>query len=85
MAQGMDVDEALRLAVERHRAGDLAAAEAGYRANHGLDWRWMRDRADSPWYPSLRLYRQPRAGDWAAVVAEVRRDLARFANGVRQD
>lgn len=35
------------------------------------DWRWMRGRADSPWYPSARLFRQPRIGDWAAVVDAV--------------
>jgi hypothetical protein len=38
-------------------------------------WRWLEDRRDSPWYPTLRLYRQPRAGDWDTVVAEVARDL----------
>lgn len=33
--------------------------------------RWLRQRHDTPWYPSLRLFRQPRGGDWAAVVGQV--------------
>jgi tetratricopeptide (TPR) repeat protein len=33
------------------------------------DWRWMLDRSDSPWYPTMRLFRQPRAGEWTEVVA----------------
>ena len=41
------------------------------------DWRWMLGRDDSPWYPSLRLFRQKRPDDWDAVVAKVRRALAR--------
>jgi ADP-heptose:LPS heptosyltransferase len=41
------------------------------------DWRWMLGRADTPWYPSLRLYRQEIAGDWGEVLASVRRDLER--------
>src|SRR5205823_2937597 len=35
------------------------------------DWRWLLDRADSPWYPTMRLFRQKRAGDWAEVFAEI--------------
>jgi Flp pilus assembly protein TadD len=42
------------------------------------DWRWMLDRDDSPWYPSLRLYRQPELGDWDSVIARVAADLARL-------
>ncbi|WP_158921481.1 tetratricopeptide repeat protein [Acidisphaera sp. S103] len=38
-------------------------------------WRWLTERRDSPWYPGMRLYRQPRPGDWEAVVAAVGRDL----------
>jgi tetratricopeptide (TPR) repeat protein len=34
-------------------------------------WRWLTDRNDSPWYPSLRLFRQAQPGQWAPVVAEV--------------
>jgi hypothetical protein len=39
-------------------------------------WRWFTGRRDSPWYPTLRLYRQPQPGDWDQVLAEVISDLA---------
>lgn len=39
------------------------------------DWRWLLDRDDSPWYPSMRLYRQPSPGDWDGVIQAVVRDL----------
>jgi ADP-heptose:LPS heptosyltransferase len=42
------------------------------------DFRWMLDRADSPWYPTAKLYRQPRFDDWQSVIAAVREDLARL-------
>ncbi|MDE2007124.1 MAG: hypothetical protein KGI51_11195, partial [Rhodospirillales bacterium] len=40
------------------------------------DWRWMRDRADSPWYPTARLFRQGPERDWAAPIRAVRAALA---------
>ncbi len=43
------------------------------------DWRWMRDRDDSPWYPTLRLFRQPALGDWDSVFARVAGELGRQA------
>ncbi|MFT6582412.1 MAG: ADP-heptose:LPS heptosyltransferase [Alphaproteobacteria bacterium] len=39
------------------------------------DWRWMLDRNDSPWYPSLRLFRQSRAGVWEDVILRIRQQL----------
>ncbi len=42
-------------------------------------WRWLLHRTDSPWYPTARLYRQQRAGDWDEVVARIRVDLSRMA------
>lgn len=39
------------------------------------DWRWMLGRDDSPWYPSIHIYRQVRAGDWANVIQRVLADL----------
>jgi hypothetical protein len=38
---------------------------------HDADWRWMSDRADSPWYPTMRLFRQNTSRGWRAVVHEV--------------
>jgi hypothetical protein len=38
-------------------------------------WRWLRDRDDSPWYPTMRIFRQQKPGDWAGVVARVARAL----------
>ena len=42
---------------------------------HAPDYRWMLNRSDTPWYPSMRLFRQPRPGDWPAVLDTVRRAL----------
>jgi ADP-heptose:LPS heptosyltransferase len=36
------------------------------------DWRWLIDREDSPWYPTMKLFRQKTPGDWKGVIANVR-------------
>ena len=41
------------------------------------DWRWLLKRADSPWYPTLRLFRQSHRGDWRPVLEQVIAELHR--------
>jgi ADP-heptose:LPS heptosyltransferase len=43
----------------------------------GADFRWLRERDDSPWYPTARLFRQPEFGDWTSVIETLRRELPR--------
>lgn len=45
---------------------------------HSADWRWMLDRDDSPWYPSMRIFRQLQQDDWASVADQVRQALAQW-------
>lgn len=47
------------------------------------DWRWLRQRADSPWYPSLRLYRQRAAGHWECAIGAVAAALAQASPAAR--
>ncbi|MGB9153702.1 MAG: tetratricopeptide repeat protein, partial [Alphaproteobacteria bacterium] len=44
-------------------------------------WRWFRSRDDSPWYPTTRLFRQSRPGDWGSVIEAVRGELERIDRG----
>jgi hypothetical protein len=43
------------------------------------DWRWLTTRTDTPWYPSLTLYRQHQAKQWGEVVGRVLADLTAWA------
>lgn len=42
---------------------------------HLPDWRWMLARSDSPWYATVRLYRQESPGDWSQALLQMQRDL----------
>ena len=57
-----------------HLAGALARP-VWTLLTHAADWRWLMDRADTPWYPTMRLFRQPRRGDWESVIETVRAEL----------
>jgi len=48
------------------------------------DWRWQLDRTDSPWYPSLRLFRQKARHDWTPVIETVARELAIYAIAAKE-
>ncbi len=58
-----------------HLAGALARP-TWVALKHVPDWRWLLDRPDNPWYPTLRLFRQPQPEDWTGVFAAIRAQAA---------
>lgn len=54
-----------------HLAGALGVPCWVLLAAHKTDWRWLRQRTDSPWYPGMRLFRQRQRGDWTQPVTQV--------------
>jgi len=71
----------LEAAVRHHRAGRLREAVAAYENLLRVtpEWRWLLERSDSPWYPTYRLFRQRRRGNWQSVttaMADALRSLA---------
>jgi Flp pilus assembly protein TadD len=63
-----------------HLAGALAKP-AWIMLPKAADWRWMLDRSDSPWYPTVRLFRQGHPGAWDVVLAELAGALAKELRG----
>ncbi len=76
---GLDLVIAVDSAIA-HLAGALGV-EVWLLNRFDTCWRWMLHRADSPWYPTMRIFRQPAPGDWDSVLAEVRAALAGRAGG----
>jgi tetratricopeptide (TPR) repeat protein len=66
-----------------HLAGAMAKAVAVLVA-FSPDWRWMLERTDTPWYPTMRLFRQPAIGDWDAPLARLRQELEALARTWRK-
>lgn len=66
-----------------HLAGALGKSVWVLVQYHG-SWRWQRARADSPWYPGMRLFRQSRPNDWRAPVEAIAVELARLASEKRR-
>lgn len=58
-----------------HLAGALGANVWVMLNQYATDWRWLLDRDDSPWYPTAKLFRQPRMDDWASVINKIHRWL----------
>ncbi len=46
---------------------------------YGSDWRWLLERTDSPWYPTMRLFRQRQWNDWDEVFARIAAELRLFS------
>ena len=66
-----------------HLAGALGV-KTWVALKHMPDWRWFLERDDSPWYPSMRLFRQASPGDWEGVFASMKAALAEAMASVRE-
>jgi hypothetical protein len=71
----MDVVLSVDTAVA-HLAGALGRPVWVMLSQYALDWRWLLDRDDSPWYSTARLFRQPKMGDWASVTDKIHKFLS---------
>lgn len=63
-----------------HLAGALGIPVWILLPHNRIDWRWLAEREDSPWYPSVRLFRQSKPGDWPEVMERVSRELQKLSN-----
>lgn len=61
-----------------HLSGGLGVPTWIMLNNYAVDWRWLLNRNDSPWYPTARLFRQSSPGDWTSVIQEIKQHLKLF-------
>ena len=61
-----------------HLAGAMGRPTWIMLNRYAVDWRWLLDREDSPWYPSARLFRQPEIGQWRPVIDKISRWIELF-------
>lgn len=61
-----------------HLAGSMGRPTWIMLNNYAVDWRWLLNRDDSPWYPSVRLFRQPAIGEWQPVIQSITRWIDLF-------
>ncbi len=73
----MDIVLSVDTAVS-HLAGAMAQPTWIMLNHYAVDWRWLLNRADSPWYPTARLFRQPRLDDWNTVIQDIEKNLGLF-------
>lgn len=78
---GLDLIVSVDTAVA-HLAGALGRRCLTLIPGHATDWRWMVGRSDSPWYPTMTLYRGDPGGDWTSAIARVCEDARRIAVAV---
>lgn len=61
-----------------HLAGAMGRPTWLMLNHYAVDWRWLLNRSDSPWYPSVKLFRQPTMGDWNSVMSNLNKWLPLF-------
>lgn len=77
LMQHLDVVIGVDTAVS-HLAGAMGRPTWIMLNTYATDWRWLTDRDSSPWYSTVRLFRQPKRGDWASVTRKVAQYLSWF-------